>query len=77
MALWNRDWKLLIASLVGFLLITILAIYEDIFMLIFGFTFADLLGRAKSKWYIASGILGIAAMFFNHFVGDRKFPSTC
>lgn len=63
MALWNRDWKLLIASLVGFLLITILAIYEDIFMLIFGFTFADLLGRAKSKWYIASGILGIAAMF--------------
>jgi len=63
MALWNRDWKLLIASLVGFLLITILAIYEDIFMLIFGFTFADLLGRAKSKWHIASGILGIAAMF--------------
>ncbi|WP_446936361.1 histidine kinase [Lysinibacillus fusiformis] len=63
MALWNRDWKLLLASIIGFLLITILAIYEDIFMLIFGFTFADLLGRAKSKWHIASGILGMAVMF--------------
>jgi len=63
MALWNRDWKLLLASLVGFLLINILAIYEDIFMLIFGFTFADLLGRAKSKWHIASGMLGMAVMF--------------
>lgn len=62
-ALWHRDWKLLVASLVAFLLITILGIYEDIFMLIFGFTFADLLGRAKSKWHIASGMLGIAVMF--------------
>ncbi|MGE7113059.1 sensor histidine kinase [Lysinibacillus sp. NPDC047702] len=32
-------------------------------MLVFGFTFADLLGRAKSKWHIAGGILGIAVMF--------------
>lgn len=62
-ALWHQDWKLLFASLVGFVLISILGIYEDIFMLIFGFTFADLLGRAKSKWHIASGMLGIAAMF--------------
>ncbi len=68
MALWNRDWKLLLASLIGFLLITILAIYEDIFMLIFGFTFADLLGRAKSKWHIASGILGMAVMFLIVFL---------
>ena len=62
-ALWHQDWKLLLASLAGFLLITILGIYEDVFMLILGFTFADLLGRAKSKWHIASGMLGIAVMF--------------
>ena len=62
-ALWHQDWKLLLASLVGFVLISILGIYEDIFMLVFGFTFADLLGRAKSKWHIAGGILGIAVMF--------------
>jgi len=62
-ALWYQDWKMLLASLVGFVVISILGIYEDIFMLIFGFTFADLLGRAKSKWHIACGMLGIAVMF--------------
>lgn len=72
MALWHRDWKLLLASLVGFLLIAILAIYEDIFMLIFGFTFADLLGRAKSKWHIASGIFGMAVMFLIVFLATTN-----
>ncbi|WP_235473627.1 sensor histidine kinase [Lysinibacillus macroides] len=62
-ALWHRDWKLLLASFVGFILIAILGIYEDVYMLIFGFTFADLLGRAKAKWQIACGMLGIAGMF--------------
>lgn len=75
-ALWHQDWKLLLASLVGFVVISILGIYEDIFMLIFGFTFADLLGRAKSKWHIASGMLGIAVMFLIviRMTKDSLFP---
>ncbi|MFE3573476.1 histidine kinase [Lysinibacillus sp. NPDC059133] len=33
-------------------------------MLVFGFTFADLIGRAKKKWHIALGMIAIALMFF-------------
>lgn len=62
-ALWHRDGRLLVASLVAFVLITLLGILVDPFMLIFGFTFADLLGRAKSKRHIACGIVAIAVMF--------------
>ncbi len=62
-ALWHKNGRLLVASLVGFIVITILSIYIEPFMLIFGFTFADLLGRAKSKWHIGCGILAIAIMF--------------
>jgi len=63
-ALWFKDWRLLGASLIGFTLIVILGIYEGSTMLVFGFTFADLLGRAKTKWHIAVGMFAIALMFF-------------
>ena len=62
-ALWNQDWRLLIASLVGFTLIIILGIYEGSAMLFSGFIFADLIGRAKKKWHIAIGMFAIALMF--------------
>ncbi|MGE7090477.1 sensor histidine kinase [Lysinibacillus sp. NPDC048646] len=43
---------------------TIIGIYEgSIYMLFFGFTFADLIGRAQVKWHIASAMLAIALMF--------------
>jgi len=63
-ALWFKDWRLLLASLLGFTLIIILGIYEGSAMLVFGFTFADLIGRAKKKWHIALGMTAIAFMFF-------------
>lgn len=63
-ALWFKDWRLLLASLLGFTLIIILGIYEGSTMLIFGFTFADLIGRAIKKWHIALGMIAIALMFF-------------
>ncbi|EON72123.1 nitrate/nitrite sensor protein [Lysinibacillus sphaericus OT4b.31] len=62
-ALWYKDWRLHLAALTGFFLITILGIYEGSIMLIFGFSFADLVGRAKVKWHIASAMLAIALMF--------------
>ncbi|MGN4127881.1 sensor histidine kinase [Lysinibacillus sphaericus] len=62
-ALWYKDWRLHLAVLSGFFLITILGIYEGSIMLIFGFSFADLVGRAKVKWHIASAMLAIALMF--------------
>lgn len=75
-ALWHRDWRLLTASLVVFVLITLLSIIVDPFMLIFGFTFADLLGRAKSKWHIACGIVAIAVMFLTvlYMTTDSLLP---
>ncbi len=62
-ALWYRDWRLLLATLTGFILITVLGIYEGSVMLVFGFVFADTIGRAKNKWYIASAMMMIALMF--------------
>lgn len=63
-ALWFKDWRLLLASLLGFILIIILGIYEGSTMLLFGFTFADLIGRAEKKWHIAIGMIAVALMFF-------------
>lgn len=62
-ALWYRDWRLHLATLIGLFTVTIIGIYEGSNMLIFGFLFADLIGRAKVKWHIASAMLAIALMF--------------
>nr|WP_053583577.1 sensor histidine kinase [Lysinibacillus contaminans] len=62
-ALWYRDWRLHLATLSGLFLITIISIYEGSIMLTFGFMFADLIGRAKAKWHIASAMIAITLMF--------------
>lgn len=62
-ALWHRDWRLHLATLTGLLLIAIFGIYINSNLLVFGFMFADLIGRAQAKWHIASAMLAIALMF--------------
>ncbi|MET4560289.1 two-component system sensor histidine kinase DesK [Lysinibacillus parviboronicapiens] len=62
-ALWYRDWRLHLATLTGLFSVAIIGIYEGSIMLFFGFTFADLIGRAQVKWHIASAMLAIALMF--------------
>ncbi|MEG0383573.1 MAG: sensor histidine kinase [Solibacillus sp.] len=62
-ALWYRDWRLHLATLVGLLLIAIIAVYEGSVMLTFGFMFADSIGRARLKWHIASAMVAIVLMF--------------
>ncbi|MGF7047359.1 two-component system sensor histidine kinase DesK [Paenibacillus sp. DS2015] len=61
--LWYRDWRLLLSSLAGCLLIVALSMYVDNWLLIYGFVFANLLGRAYQKWIISVGMAGIIVMF--------------
>lgn len=63
-ALWHRDGRLLAAVITGIAALTILGMYVSPTILMFGFIFADLLGRARSKIYIGIGIAAIALMFF-------------
>ncbi|MEK4425098.1 sensor histidine kinase [Solibacillus sp. FSL K6-1523] len=51
------------ATLAGLFLIAVIAVYEGSVMLTFGFMFADLIGRARVKWHIASAMVAIALMF--------------
>lgn len=71
--LWYRDWRLLAAVLLGLLVLTLFAVFGTISILLFAFTFADLIGRSKSKTHIAIGMSAIAIMFFMvHWkVGDN------
>ncbi|MEH7355825.1 sensor histidine kinase [Neobacillus drentensis] len=61
--IWYRDWRLLMAVLIGLLILALLSIYVGLSILIFGFIFADLIGRSKSKWHIGIGMVAIALMF--------------
>lgn len=61
--LWYRDWRLLMASLAGTSLLVALAIYIDSWVLMYGFVFADLLGRANRKAVMITGMAGIVAAF--------------
>lgn len=61
--LWYRDWRLLMACLAGSSLLAALAINVDSWILMYGFVFADLLGRANRKAIMITGMAGIAAMF--------------
>lgn len=61
--LWYRDWRLLMASLAGSSLLVALAVNVDSWILMYGFVFADLLGRANRKAIMITGMAGIAAMF--------------
>ncbi len=61
--LWFRDWRLLAAVLTGIGTLILLGLEIGSPILLFGFIFADLLGRARSKWHIGIGIASIALMF--------------
>lgn len=60
--LWHKDWRLSAASFVGCIILMLLAVYVDKWILLFGFIFADLLGRAVRKLDFGIGIVGIAVM---------------
>ncbi|AXI10993.1 sensor histidine kinase [Oceanobacillus zhaokaii] len=61
--LWYKDWRLLAAVLLGLSIITLFGVLVSPSILLFGFIFADLIGRSKSKVHIMIGIMAIAAMF--------------
>lgn len=62
-ALWHRNIYLLGAVVSGLGTIAVLSIFIDPNLLMFGFIFADLLGRSKSKWQIGVGTSAIALMY--------------
>ena len=62
-ALWYRNIYLLVAVISGLGTIATLSILVGPIILLFGFVFADLLGRSKSKWQIGIGTAAIALMY--------------
>ena len=64
--LWETDWRLAFGSLAGFAVIACLAVFIDKWALMYGFTFAHLLGRAEKKSYIVIGIAAILLMFLSY-----------
>ncbi|GIN22435.1 MAG TPA: sensor histidine kinase [Bacillus bacterium] len=62
-ALWFRDWRLLTAMTLGCFSLSLLCIFTEQSIFLFGFIFADLLGRANEKLHIGIGMLAIATMF--------------
>lgn len=76
LSLWFRDWRLLTATILGCTSLSLLTIYTDYAFVFFGFIFAELLGRAKTKIHIGVGMLAIAAMiFFVQWYEYRTFTS--
>lgn len=73
--LWHKDWRLSAASFAGCLILMLLAVYVDKWLLLFGFIFADLLGRAERKLDLGIGIIGIAVMYilFGLLTADSLF----
>lgn len=63
LGLWVRDYRLIIVTLIGCIILTIFSVYINISLILFGFIFADMLGRAKEKIYMSIGILILAFMF--------------
>ncbi|BFH17995.1 sensor histidine kinase [Paenibacillus melissococcoides] len=61
--LWHRNGYLLAAVLAGLATTALIGIYIDPNLLIFGFIFADLIGRSRSKWHIGIGVAAIGLMF--------------
>lgn len=72
--LWYRDWRLLAASLVWCALFAVLGLYIDYLMLLYGFVFADLLGRTKRMWVMVGGMAGIVTMYVVHSWLDAGSP---
>lgn len=71
--LWYRGWYHFIAILAGLTATAVLAMNMSYHLVYFGFIFADLLGRSKSKWQISAGIAAIGLMFI--FVIWKKIDS--
>lgn len=73
--LWFRDGRLLLAVLVGVAILTIFGMFIKPTVLLFGFIFADFLGRATSHWHRGVGIVAIGIMFLIVFFTtfDMKF----
>ena len=65
LSLWFRDWRLLIATILGCVSLSLLTIYTDHTFMFFGFIFAELLGRAKTKVHIGVGMVAIAVMIIS------------
>lgn len=82
--LWYCDWRLVIANYVGYTSLLILAIYVDVWLLLYGFMLTDLLGRAQRRMYLFIGVIGVLLMYgaFNgiqtgnifHFVPSMLLP---
>ena len=66
-ALWHKDVRLLLAVLGGISILTVFGILINPPLLLFGFIFADLLGRAASHWHRGIGIAAIGGMFLTVF----------
>ncbi|BFH71615.1 MAG: sensor histidine kinase [Paenibacillus dendritiformis] len=62
-ALWLRNGYLLAAVLAGLATTALIGFYIDPHLLLFGFIFADLIGKSKSKWHIGIGVAAIGLMF--------------
>lgn len=65
-SLWHRDWRLLAGSVAGCLLLAFMSMKAGVWILLYGFIFAHLLGRAERNGHIAAGMAGIALMFILH-----------
>lgn len=61
--LWHRDWRLLASSFAGWLLLAFFGVKIGTWVLLYGFVFAHLLGRANRRILIGAGMAGIASMF--------------
>ena len=61
--LWYRGVRLLLAVLVGLAILTVLAVLTKPTVLLFGFIFADFLGRTTRHWHRGIGIAAIGVMF--------------
>lgn len=71
-ALWHQDVRLLLAVLGGIAILTVFGVYINPPVLLFGFIFADLLGRAESHWHRGIGIAAIGGMFLTVFFMQSK-----
>lgn len=75
LGLWYRDWRLLLSVLGGCALLAVFGSFYNQWILFFGIIFADFLGRARSPWQLASGMLGLVAMYMltNAYVHHDPF----
>lgn len=73
--LWYRDWRLLVGCFSGFGSLVILGVFLQKWLLLYGFIYADLLGRAKRKIYIGIGMVGIVMVYclFNWLTDGHPF----